>query len=845
MSAGVPPSAMDRTFGEDGAADLPATFLHGKLDIYVIEARKVEGSKASRNLFKRVERAVTASLDGVDPYCTVKLGYNKILQTPVVQNNSSPEWNTFASFDVAHAIDALEFRVKAAKRGGPLAVISKVQHLSLLALPAADIIARRSIDEWFPLTSYVAEKTAEHVDTESEDDSGHKKPRKVGAFGEIHIKILYTPVQDIIYTTEVPDTYFPVRHGCHVQLYQDADVPPGTLPPVPFMPENEPGRCYRDMALAISGATDFIYITGWAVWTELVLVRTEYPGDEDCLPQPKMTLGELLKFKAEQGVTVCVMVWDERASGSYLGVESAGLMGTHDEETTNYFKGSKVHSTKVGRVNAKDGPLADLNDSLLYTHHQKTVICATRDYSTGGKSRLRAFVGGLDLTNGRYDNPHHALFRTLKTLHAPPDFWQACNPALSETSGPREGWHDIHSSVSGVAAWDVLANFEGRWKRQAPNEFQDKLHPRPAEFFVTPTEENDIRNGSWSVQVLRSITEASAVLDSKRPGLSVGRNALIDQSIHHSYVHHIRGAKSFVVIDNQYFLGSSHLWNSGQRGGFASNLIPVEIAEKICTKIRANERFAVYVTVPLFPEGESSSGAVQEILSHQRKTVALITSRVAAALKEVGSDAEITDYFNMFCLVQRESPEGGQSGDLTNPTQELIAGQTRRFMVYNHAKYACFDDTAAIVGSANINSRSMAGNRDTEIANLMWQPDHVATGSTGYPSSIGQPTYLPRGNVAVFRRNVWSEFLGGLYPEFEDPGSVECVRKVRELAGASWDHFAGDGPPSDMPHGIQALYPYAFDSDGTVTTTVDVFPDCNDAALVKGKASGIPNMLTG
>jgi phospholipase D1/2 len=96
----------------------------------------------------------------------------------------------------------------------------------------------------------------------------------------------------------------------------------------------------------------------------------------------------------------------------------------------------------------------------------------------------------------------------------------------------------------------------------------------------------------------------------------VGRNALIDQSIHHAYVHQIRAAKSFIVIDNQYFLGSSHLWDSGQRGGFASHLIPIELAEKICAKIRAGERFAVYVTVPLYPEGTPTSQSVQELLRY-------------------------------------------------------------------------------------------------------------------------------------------------------------------------------------------------------------------------------------
>ena len=46
-----------------------------------------------------------------------------------------------------------------------------------------------------------------------------------------------------------------------------------------------------------------------------------------------------------------------------------------------------------------------------YTHHQKSVICDA-EAASGGR-RLMAFVGGLDLTGGRWDTPDHPLFSTL------------------------------------------------------------------------------------------------------------------------------------------------------------------------------------------------------------------------------------------------------------------------------------------------------------------------------------------------------------------------------------------------------------------------------------------------
>ena len=40
------------------------------------------------------------------------------------------------------------------------------------------------------------------------------------------------------------------------------------------------------------------------------------------------------------------------------------------------------------------------------------------DADAGNNMRkIVAFVGGLDLCDGRYDTPHHPILRTLQTLH--------------------------------------------------------------------------------------------------------------------------------------------------------------------------------------------------------------------------------------------------------------------------------------------------------------------------------------------------------------------------------------------------------------------------------------------
>jgi hypothetical protein len=51
----------------------------------------------------------------------------------------------------------------------------------------------------------------------------------------------------------------------------------------------------------------------------------------------------------------------------------------------------------------------------LFTHHQKCVIVDTQ--ASGNHRKITAFIGGLDLCDGRYDTPEHRLFRDLDTVY--------------------------------------------------------------------------------------------------------------------------------------------------------------------------------------------------------------------------------------------------------------------------------------------------------------------------------------------------------------------------------------------------------------------------------------------
>lgn len=118
----------------------------------------------------------------------------------------------------------------------------------------------------------------------------------------------------------VPGTYFPLRKGNKVTLYQDAHAPDGCLPDLRLDHGMHyvHGKCWRDIFDAISQARHLVYITGWSVFHTVCLVRDAGYGS-DC------TLGDLLKTKSQEGVRVLLLVWDDPTSRNILGFQTVRL----------------------------------------------------------------------------------------------------------------------------------------------------------------------------------------------------------------------------------------------------------------------------------------------------------------------------------------------------------------------------------------------------------------------------------------------------------------------------------------------------------------------------------------
>ncbi|XP_004300745.1 PREDICTED: phospholipase D gamma 2-like [Fragaria vesca subsp. vesca] len=142
------------------------------------------------------------------------------------------------------------------------------------------------------------------------------------------------------------------------------------------------------------------------------------------------------------------------------------------------------------------------------------------------------------------------------------------------------------------------------------------------------------------------------------------------------------------------------------------------------------------------------------------------------------------------------------------------------------------DDEYVIIGSANIDQRSMEGTRDTEIAMGAYQPHHT----------WARKLSRPRGKVYGYRMSLWQEHIGLVEECFKQPESLDCVRRVRTLSEQNWSQYVAD-EVTDMNGRHLLRYPIEVDQFGNVMALSGCtdFPDVNGYIL--GSPGDIRNIL--
>ncbi|XP_078209964.1 phospholipase D1 isoform X4 [Callithrix jacchus] len=550
---------------------------------------------------------------------------------------------------------------------------------------------------------------------------------------------------------------------------------------------------FEDVANAMEEANEEIFITDWWLSPEIFLKRPVVEGN-------RWRLDCILKRKAQQGVRIFIMLYKE--------VELA--LGINSEYTKRTLM--RLHpNIKVMRH-----PDHVSSTVYLWAHHEKLVII----------DQSLAFVGGIDLAYGRWDDDEHRLtdvgsvkrvtsgpslgslpaattesvaslslkdknepdqnlptwknaddtdtklkgigkpkkfskfslyrqlhrhhlhnadsissidsasntgsIRSLQTgvgeLHGETRFWHGkdyCNfvfkdwvqldkpfaDFIDRYSTPRMPWHDIASAVHGKAARDVARHFIQRWN-------------------FTKIMKSKYRSLSYPFLLPKSQATAHE-LRYQVPG-----------SVHAN-------------VQNQFFISCAD-------DKVVFNKVGDAIAQRILKAHRENKRYRVYVVIPLLPgfEGDISTGggnALQAIMHFNYRTMCRGENSILGQLKaELGN--QWINYIS-FCGLR---------------THAELEGNLVTELIYVHSKLLIADDNTVIIGSANINDRSMLGKRDSEMAVIVQDTETVPSVMDGEEYQAGR--FAQGLRLQCFR--VVLGYLDDPSEDIQDPVSDKFFKEV-------------------------------------------------------------------
>ncbi|OAA57699.1 phospholipase D1 [Cordyceps fumosorosea ARSEF 2679] len=481
-------------------------------------------------------------------------------------------------------------------------------------------------------------------------------------------------------------SYAPVRQGVFAQWLVD-------------------GRDYMwNVSRAINMAKDVIYIHDWWLSPELYLRRPAAISQ-------KWRLDRLLQKKASEGVKVFVII--------YRNVEAAIPI---DSEYTK-FSLLNLHPN----IFVQRSPNQFKKNQFFFAHHEK--ICIV-DHDV-------AFTGGVDLCFGRWDCPQHPIVDDKPTgfeMDDAPRDVEHCqlfpgkdysNPRVQDffrlgepyeemydrSRVPRMPWHDIGMQVVGQPARDLTRHFVQRWNYLR----RGRKSTRPLPFLLPPPEANFTEleslglTGTCEVQMLRSASNWSLGLEET------------EHSIQTAYVKMIEDSEHLVYIENQFFISSTEAYNTR-----IVNRIGDAIVHRIVRAHENGESWRCIILIPLMPGfqntvDEQEGTSVRLIIMCQLRSICRGENSIFGRLRAAGIDPE--DYIDFFSL--------RQWGIMS--TNAVVTEQ-----LYIHAKCMIVDDRVAIIGSANINERSMVGHRDSEVAAIVRDTDMIWSTMGGKPYQVGR-----------------------------------------------------------------------------------------------------------
>lgn len=424
--------------------------------------------------------------------------------------------------------------------------------------------------------------------------------------------------------------------------------------------------------------------------------------------------------------------------------------------------------------------------------------------------------------------------------------------AILADDQPRQPWQDVHMRMQGPAVFDAAMNFIRRWNSLQHSylartpalrdkvKVPDSLIPQEPLFTAKGP-------GTAKVRVLRS---ASLKLQQQEraamPQLPAQQG--VQHDIHDMMVRLILGADHFVYIESQFFQSRfgvpsidpssrpgqqaqsaalKHLLSqTGARIKSALTLIgnnpqgDLLPQNQICWALGQRIEFAVcndlpfhaYVVLPVHPEGRLDDLAIigqihwtmQSLVYGSHSLVNRVRCAIAAKKMLAGKQVIRPELWQAMLAKSREGQPGERPYEKITPqewapyltllnlrTCEVVGGKVRTEQIYVHSKLLIVDDAEVVIGSANINDRSLNGDRDSELA--------VFVSDTAFRKS---KTHGLETTVCAFahqlRTDLWRKHLAlagngnsvvqpasALAALMEQPAAPQTVKLIQQIATAN------------------------------------------------------------
>ncbi|KAL5960444.1 Phospholipase D1 [Taenia solium] len=428
--------------------------------------------------------------------------------------------------------------------------------------------------------------------------------------------------------------------------------------------------------------------------------------------------------------------------------------------------------------------------SKLRAGHDATAVYEPREIpiALGEESKLAELSRRFLFVGKDYEN---WIFRDADDLHIPEE------DRIDRNEVPRMPWHDVGCVVTGSVVSDFARHFIQRWNatrlRKVKRRRSSNKLPIPPMLLPSPPCEPWKQMGITAVsgrrhahlvqmQALRSASRWSLVVN--RGGGTGGENdfayepnnlnitpQFTERSIHNAYIEAIRNSEHYVYIENQFFVSwlnektmEQDIQSANSKNGtspaaletelqpcLVKNTITQALYDRILRAHRERKPYRVYIILPLLPGFQGDAGSrdkgtsIHYELLFIRKSLFHGPTALIPRLRFFIPNPK--DYISVCGLRTYE----------TWPDNRL----TTEF-IYVHSKLMIVDDRKLIIGSANINDRSMLGYRDSELA--LVAEDVPEMGTLQEAVFAGKKVFV--GNAARrFRKSLMAEHLGVLTKE--------------------------------------------------------------------------------